>query len=252
MLCPYCQHEIAEMWQPFYVVTDGKGGRLAEPSAGTSVILGEEGISVSARWMQCPNGACQQLLVHVRRAIYDPHARTAKHLFSGPDEIEVEEVIAFPKHQMSRNLNPLVPEPYARDFREACLILEYSPRMSAVLSRRILSDLLKNYAGCEGQLSKQINDFVANPKYPSNVKENLHYLREIGNFSAHTQSDVGTGEIIDVGPDEADWTLTVLESLFDYFIIEPEKDAQRRAEIDAKLKRAGRKPIGKLPPPGSP
>jgi hypothetical protein len=138
----------------------------------------------------------------------------------------------------------MVPLDMKRDYQEASLILNDSPRMSAVLSRRVLSDLLKDYAGYdEYTLAKQIDKFIADPHHPSNAKDNLHYLREMGDFGAHTKTDAATGEIIEVTRDEAEWTLDVVDGLFDYFIIRPTRDAARRVEMDEKLKKAGRKPI---------
>jgi hypothetical protein len=74
-------------------------------------------------------------------------------------------------------------------------------------------------------------------------KDNLHYLREIGDFAAHTQKDKKTNEIINASPEEAEWTLTVIDSLFEYFIVAPEKDRIRREGVDEKAAKAGRKPI---------
>lgn len=35
----------------------------------------------------------------------------------------------------------------------------------------------------------------------------------------------------------------MLDGLFDYYIVGPERDAKRRAAMDKKIERAGRKPI---------
>jgi len=52
--------------------------------------------------------------------------------------------------------------------------------------------------------------------------------------------------VIDVTPEEAEWTLRVVMGLFDYLIVGPAKDREMRAAIDEKLKAAGRKPIKPL------
>jgi hypothetical protein len=131
-----------------------------------------------------------------------------------------------------------------RDYTEAHMILEDSPRMSSVLSRRILADLLKDYAKCEGySLAGQIDKFLAEPSYPSSLKDNLHYLREVGDFSAHTKKDLESGDVIEVTREEAGWTLDIIARLFDYLIVGPARDAQMHAVMDEKLRQAGRKPI---------
>jgi hypothetical protein len=149
-----------------------------------------------------------------------------------------------------------------KDYAEAHIILDDSPRMSAVLSRRILADLLKKYDGAtQFGLTARINAFIGNTGHPSRLRENLHYLREIGDFGAHTQTkqsvpdpataqpDANTTgtlqeeEIIDATKEEAEWTLKVVADLFDYFIVAPKTDEALRQAVDKKLLDAGRKPI---------
>lgn len=55
--------------------------------------------------------------------------------------------------------------------------------------------------------------------------------------------DTSTGQILPVEPHEAEWNLDVLEELFDFFYVQPEKARQRRADLDAKLALAGKPPM---------
>jgi hypothetical protein len=143
----------------------------------------------------------------------------------------------------------------SEDYREASVILDDSPRMSAVLSRRVLADLLDKYAELKDKnLVDRIDKFIADKTHPSRIRENLHYLREMGNFGAHTQENKspqvaspqqGPSEatVINVSKEEAEWTIKVVEDLFDYFIVAPEKDKFLRMAFDQKIKDAKRKPI---------
>jgi hypothetical protein len=116
------------------------------------------------------------------------------------------------------------------------------------MSRRVLYDLLEKYAGiAEYTLSGSIDKFVGNTTHPSEIRGNLHYLRELGDFGAHTKKD-GDDRIINITRDEAEWCLKVVERLFDYFIVGPEINKKLRADMDRKLEEAGRKPIKPLPP----
>jgi hypothetical protein len=81
----------------------------------------------------------------------------------------------------------------------------------------------------------------------SQIRENLHYFREIANFGAHTQKD-DQQEIIDVTEQEAEWTLDILDSLFEHFIVIPSRDRSIRESIAEKIEKAGRTPIEPLPP----
>jgi hypothetical protein len=42
---------------------------------------------------------------------------------------------------------------------------------------------------------------------------------------------------------EAEYNLEVLEDLFEAYYVEPQRDAQRKADLNKKLRSAGKKPI---------
>ncbi|MGZ4300657.1 MAG: DUF4145 domain-containing protein [Gaiellaceae bacterium] len=158
------------------------------------------------------------------------------------------EWLAHPRSS-GRHVDPLITGDLRRDYDEAGMILDVSPRMSAVLSRRILADLLERYAGLEKfSLGERVDDFAKDTAHPSQLRENLHYLREIANFGAHTQKD-DQAQIIDVSREEAEWTLDLVDRLFEYFIVGPERDRKMREGFDKKLEDAGRKPLA--PPAGN-
>jgi hypothetical protein len=61
-----------------------------------------------------------------------------------------------------------------------------SPRMSAVLSRRVLADLLERYTGLTDFNPKaRIDAFIEDKSHPYRLRENLGHLVEMGNFGAH-------------------------------------------------------------------
>jgi len=65
----------------------------------------------------------------------------------------------------------------------------------------------------------------------------LHVVRHFGNFGAHAETDVNTNEIIDVEPGEADWCLDILDTVFDFYFVQPAKADARLKELEEKLKR---------------
>ena len=101
----------------------------------------------------------------------------------------------------------------------------------------------------EYNLEERIDEFNKDTKHPIGLRENLHRLREAGNLSVHTNKDDQL-VIIDVDREEAEWTLDVIDRLFDYFIVTPASDAKFRKAIDEKVNKAGRKPIKPLPDDG--
>jgi hypothetical protein len=235
MKCPSCGEHSPPAWQLFE--TYMTHGYVSVLPAAENVL--EE---VSVAWMRCSNEECNQLVIRVHEqrltGLISPILRTdswdARPRFGGAE----------------RATEPLVPEPFRTDYAEAAAILNISPRMSAVLSRRILSDLLRKYAAKEqGRLTVQIDAFTAESGHPSGLTSNLHHFRTVGDFGAHTQEDKEDGQIIDVDHEEAEWTLDLVDRLFDYFIVQPAKDEQIKQRMDAKIERAGREPLRPPAPP---
>jgi hypothetical protein len=255
MLCPFCSHHIAATWQTLVAPTDEVGRvrntPLGQIQSSVPINGARAGLTVNVLWLICQNIDCQQIVVQVVRVQQKGKGIT-------PDN---DTWLAVPKVKAPPQIDAVVPESMRKDYIEANIILDDSPRMSAVLSRRILADLLKKYdSATQYGLTARIEAFIKNSNHPSRLRENLHYLREIADFAAHTQTKQNvTGqagaqpdpnatapqeeEIIDATREEAEWTLKVVADLFDYFIIAPQKDEALRKSFDEKLQAAGRKPI---------
>jgi len=136
-----------------------------------------------------------------------------------------------------------VPPDLAEDFNEACLVLNDSPKASAALSRRCLQGVLRDKGFNQKDLSKAIDAVLASKQLPSGVVDNLDAIRNIGNFAAHPTKDSNSGLITTVEPEEAEWNLDVLDELFDFYYVQPEKAKQKRADLNKKLEAAGKPPM---------
>jgi Domain of unknown function (DUF4145) len=148
--------------------------------------------------------------------------------------------MAYPK-TYTRTIPPEVVDPYRQDFSEACKVLADSPKASAALSRRCLQAILRDKAATQARdLADQIEEVISSGKVPSHIQEGLHAVRQIGNFAAHTMKSTATGVILDVVAGEAEWNLDVLESLFDHYFVQPALTAKRKADLNTKLKAAGK------------
>ena len=120
-------------------------------------------------------------------------------------------------------------------------MLEDSPKASAALSRRCLQAILRDKAGTKSKdLYDQIEEVINSGKIPSHIVDDLHAVRNIGNFAAHTMKSTTTGAIVDVEPGEAEWNLDVLDLLFDFYFVQPAISAKRKADLNKKLKDAGK------------
>jgi hypothetical protein len=124
--------------------------------------------------------------------------------------------------------------------------------MSAVLARRIVGDLLKKYAGKKHwSLTARIRSFINEPGHPSGLTSNLDHLREIADFGAHTQeaeeeNEAGELEVVIIDADrgDAEWTLDLVDRMFEYLIVQPAIDGEMKLKWNKNIERTGRKALG--------
>jgi hypothetical protein len=139
---------------------------------------------------------------------------------------------------------PEVDKAFAVDYDEACLILPFSPKASAALSRRCLQNVLREKANVKkGDLAGEIQQVIASNALPTYLSESIDAVRNIGNFAAHPIKSTSTGEIVDVEPEEAEWLLDVLETLFDFYFVQPALLKAKRDALNAKLGDIGKPPM---------
>ncbi|MNE00799.1 hypothetical protein D3C81_491470 [compost metagenome] len=218
MICPNCRVSIHESFTKSNL---GTCGRLNRSEVYYWSLLKQE----------CP--ACEKPIVYLSHTPVDEQGIHG----------EPEHFLVFPRHSPRLPAPSEVPPAIATDYNEAGLVLEISAQASAALSRRCLQHLLD-----DTELSKNSNlnraiEEAMGKNLPSHITENLDAVRAIGNFAAHTQKSVNTGEILPVEPHEAEWNLDVLDMLFDFCYVQPAKNAARRAALNAKQKEAGKQPI---------
>jgi hypothetical protein len=252
MRCPTCGQNTPDDWKWFTVEqappgSDPKARRYARGDAKHELRGPDDRCYISIAWMQCANADCKEIVLRV-------HER-AEEFRGGVPISHTDTWLIRPRYStMGRTIDPIVSKRFRHDFLEAAAILDASPRMSTVLSRRILADLLEEYAGRdEFRLGSKLKAFSADTQYPFAVRKNAQHLNEIADFGAHTQKD-DQAQIIDVDRDEAEWTLDFLERLFDLFIITPAHDEAMRDSIEEKRKQAHRDDLPRLPdePQGKP
>lgn len=211
MKCPHCLINFHEEWQ-------GSSSFGGDPN----------GKDWCATFCRCPE--CKRIIIALRHSgtVTDPA------LFR----------VVYPKGISRAPLPPEVPEIYALDYKEACLILPDSPKASAALSRRCLQNILRNVAKVsKSDLSREIDEILTSKQLPSYLAESIDAIRNIGNFAAHPTKGTNTGAIMDVEPGEAEWTLDVLEGLFDFYFIQPAILKAKRDKLNLKLAEAGKPPM---------
>ena len=155
-----------------------------------------------------------------------------------------DEVLVYPRVSNRSAVPVEVPDEFTEDYREACLVIADSPKASAALSRRCLQHILREKAGVKhADLAKEIQEVIDNKGLPNYIAESLDAVRNIGNFAAHPNKSASTGEIISVEPGEAEWSLDVIEMLYDFYFVQPERVKQKREALNRKLADVGKPPM---------
>jgi hypothetical protein len=187
------------------------------------VIQDEDGVW-EVQSAMCPSCKKATIFLGTKKTLqHDPH----------------RQIQIWPKEINRSPLPPEITESFATEYYEACLVLPYSPKASAALSRRCLQALLREKAGITpSNLSKEIGEVLASKALPPDLAEAIDDIRNVGNFAAHPLKSTNTALVLDVEPGEAEWTLDVLEILFDFYFVQPARLKAKRDALNKKLAEA--------------
>ena len=194
----------------------------------------------AVRSRKCPS--CNRLIFTLAKGA--PIYATLPGL-KGPDfDNPSYEILIRPRETNRSPIPPEVPSEFAEDYREACLVLADSPKASAALSRRCLQSILREKASVKsGDLAKEIQEVIDSKALPTHISESLDAVRHVGNFAAHPIKSSSTGEIMPVEPVEAEWSLDVIEMLYDFYFVQPTRAKEKRETLNQKLADAGKPPM---------
>jgi hypothetical protein len=251
--CPHRQTTVISLWRPLYPLDTWEDGQLIplkDRDFAKDSLVGRRAdvtYEIKSEWMQCTE--CGGFSIRIRRSRIEI-VKKPEWITSHRMATSVETRIVEPRHS-NRSVDPVVTEKepgMAKDFLEAALILNDSPRMSAVLARRVADDLLEKYAGRrEHFIGQKLEEFAKDNSYSLDLRDSLKALNQLGIFGAHTKMDRASGDpvVLDVTTEQAEWTLNVVERLFEALIIEPERNrAMHKAVEDMRLRAQGKSPVG--------
>jgi len=220
MRCPSCRKEFhpqPNLTQNYWVADDDENSRDA---FGVVIQL-------------CPS--CQEMVVIYRAGEGSERSDGSIDLY-----LVKQSYVIYPEEK-----NLLVPDEVPQEYRgeleEANSALSYSAKASAALSRRLLQKVLNKELNIKKRdLSLEIDEFIEKSNAPTYLTGALDAVRHIGNFASHPMKYTNTGQIVDVEEGEAEWLIDVLESLFDFVFVQPERLKKRRDELNAKLAALGK------------
>jgi hypothetical protein len=219
MKCPHCLVEVNPNFREFHLNEDSEGF--------WSIYI-----------MLCPNPDCRKFIIDLANG-------TAVGSHPGSGAIQLAGITKRYTIKPFSSSRPPVPSEvenlFAEDYNEACLILIFSPKASAALSRRCLQNILREKAHVKkSDLSNEIQEVIDSGKLPTHLSESIDAIRNIGNFATHPIKSKSSGEIVPVEMGEAEWLLDVLESLFDYYFVQPSLIKSKRDALNKKLLDSGK------------
>ena len=129
---------------------------------------------------------------------------------------------------------PQLEPPIQKAYDEARAILSASAQGAAVLARRCVQHVIRMRLGItEKTLFQEIAKAVQRPELTKPTRDALDHVRQIGNFGAHPDIDQAN-QLIEVTSEEAEYTLEVLELLFNDLYVIPAKTVSMGSRLKAK------------------
>jgi len=173
------------------------------------------------KFVVCPDPACRKFSLNVSLhglEVSGSRAYTGKHL----------KTWALVPPSRARSFPVSLPHPILQDYQEACLAIEFSPKVAAALSRRCLSAVLRDY--WQVQPGRLIDEFrqikgVADPL----TWETIESVKKSGSIGARFESE--GAEILDTEPAEAKLLIGLIETLIEDWYVAREERRKRLHEI---------------------
>ena len=220
--CPYCNHKVL-------ITSDNTSQELHHiyiPSKHGNLIFGSNAIT-------CPNEDCKEitLMAGLYKSIYNPQGTNRM-----GDTIRFWNLLP----EASIKVFPTyIPEPLLADYREACLVLDKSPKASATLARRCLQGMIRDFWKISKSRLKDEVDALQEVVDPATWSA-IDAIRQIGNIGAHMEKDINL--IIEVSEDEAQLLINLIETLFnDWYVVKHDREERLKKIVSISKEKSDRK-----------
>ena len=198
---------------------------------------------LSVRFIVCPNPDCRKYTlscdlvrddVVVRNSLLEYHLPTRARRAKKWNLIPPSTAKVFPDY---------VPSQIRKDYEEACLIVDLSPKSAASLARRCLQGMIRNFWSVTGENTLYDEIEAIKEKVEPLTWQAIDGIRKIGNIGAHM--DKNADLIIEVDADEAKQLIGLIEILIkDWYINRAERQANlSNVKKIADKKERQRKPV---------
>ncbi len=177
----------------------------------------------------CPNPQCREykITVGLHKATYSGTGWTYS-------KTPIEEWQLRP-NSLSKTYPEYIPQAILGDYKEACLIVNDSPKASATLSRRCLQGIIRDFWKIsKPRLIDEIKELEG--EIDASTWRAIDGVRSVGNIGAHMEKDINS--IVDVDPKEAKILIGLIEFLLkDWYDARHDREEHMQKVIDlAKLK----------------
>ncbi|HIE1896016.1 TPA: DUF4145 domain-containing protein [Pseudomonas aeruginosa] len=223
--CPYCNHAVT--------VTDHAYSYSLHKFAGGNKTGGWLGLATSV--IVCQNPKCGEYSID---AVLWPGEFSPSFTRSGAN---IQEWRLRPSSK-AKVFPGYIPLPLLKDYEEACLIRDLSPKASATLSRRCLQGMIRDFwRVSEANLFLEIN--AIKDKVDPVTWSAIDAVRSIGNIGAHMEKDINL--VVEVEPAEAQLLIGLIEMLLkDWYVVRFERQKQLEDIVTAakqkqKLRKSG-------------
>lgn len=173
----------------------------------------------------CPNADCRELTLGISLK----HAEDKGTYWRYKDN-SIETFRLMPKSK-AKPQPEYIPVEIRKNYEEACLILNDSPKASAAMARRCLQGIVRDFwnipEGKRGNLGAEIN-FIKE-QVTEDTWDAIHAVRSVGDIGAHMAKDVNF--IVEIEPDEADLLVQLIETLFEDWYVAREKRQVRNKNL---------------------
>jgi hypothetical protein len=132
-----------------------------------------------------------------------------------------------------------IPPAILDDYKEACLIVNDSPKASATLSRRCIQGIIRDFWKIsKPRLIDEIKELET--KIDVSTWRAIDGVRSVGNIGAHMEKDINL--IVDVEPEEAKTLIGLIEFLLkDWYVARHDREEHMQKVIDLAQSKADAK-----------
>lgn len=208
--CPFCDRDQA---------VTGQGRQASFADVAIDNADGPRRLVV--KFVVCPDPACRQLSLSASLhalEITGSRSYTGKHIKTW-SLVPPSNAKSFPVQ---------LPPQVLEDYRESCLIVDSSPKLAAALSRRCLSEMIRDFwkvqPGSLGDEFRQIKGSVDPLTW-----ETIESVRQTGMIGA--RMDIEGAQIVDTEPGEAKLLIGLIETLVEDWYVAREERRKRLETI---------------------